>query len=80
MSRRVLVVEDDADTAAYIGKGLRQEGFTVEHVTDGREGLYLATSSAFDAVVMDRMVPGMDGLTVTRALRAAGIETPILLL
>jgi len=80
MSRRVLVVEDDADTAAYIGKGLRQEGFTVEHVTDGREGLYLATSSSFDAVVMDRMVPGMDGLTVTRALRAAGIETPILLL
>jgi two-component system OmpR family response regulator len=80
MSRRVLVVEDDADTAAYIGAGLRQEGFTVEHVADGREGLYLATSSAFDAVVMDRMVPGMDGLTVTRALRAAGIETPILLL
>jgi len=80
MSRRVLVVEDDADTAAYIGTGLRQEGFTVEHVTDGREGLYLATSSAFDAVVLDRMVPGMDGLTVTRALRAAGIETPILLL
>ncbi len=80
MSRRVLVVEDDADTASYIAAGLRQEGFTVEHVSDGRDGLYLATSSEFDAVVMDRMLPGMDGLTVTKALRAAGIETPILLL
>lgn len=80
MTRRVLVVEDDAETAAYIATGLRQEGFTVELVADGREGLYLATSSTFDAVVMDRMVPGLDGLTVTKALRAASIETPILLL
>ncbi len=80
MSRRILIVEDDADTADYIAKGLREAGFTVEHVADGRDGLYLATSSAFDAIVMDRMVPGMDGLAITRALRAAGIDTPILLL
>jgi two-component system, OmpR family, response regulator len=80
MSRRVLVVEDDADTADYILKGLREEGFTVEHAADGRDGLYLASSSDFDAVVMDRMVPGMDGLAVVKALRAAGVETPILIL
>jgi len=80
MSRRILIVEDDADTADYVAKGLREAGFTVEHVADGRDGLYLATSSAFDAIVMDRMVPGMDGLAITRALRAAGIDTPILLL
>ena len=80
MSRRVLVVEDDADTADYILKGLREEGFTVEHAADGRDGLYLASASDFDAVVMDRMVPGMDGLSVVKALRAAGVETPILIL
>lgn len=80
MSRRVLVVEDDADTAEYVLKGLREEGYTVEHVADGRDGLYLATSSNFDAIVMDRMVPGMDGLSAVKALRAAGVETPIIIL
>ena len=80
MSRRVLVVEDDADTADYILKGLREEGFAVEHVADGRDGLYMATSSQFDAIVMDRMIPGMDGLSVVKALRAANIETPIVIL
>jgi two-component system OmpR family response regulator len=80
VSGRVLVVEDDVDTADYIAKGLREAGFTVEHVADGRDGLYLSSSSAFDAIVMDRMLPGMDGLSVVRALRAAGVETPILIL
>lgn len=80
MSGRILVVEDDTDTADYISKGLREAGFTVEHVADGRDGLYLASSSAFDAIVIDRMLPGMDGLSVVKALRAGGIETPILIL
>jgi two-component system OmpR family response regulator len=80
MSRRILVVEDDADAADYILKGLREEGYTVEHVADGRDGLYLASASTFDAIVMDRMLPGMDGLSVIRALRAAEVETPILIL
>ena len=80
MSRRVLVVEDDATTADYIGKGLRDEGFTVEHVSDGRDALYMASSSEFDVIVMDRMMPGLDGLSVVKALRAAGVSTPILIL
>jgi two-component system OmpR family response regulator len=80
MSRRILVVEDDPDAADYILKGLREEGYTVEHVVDGRDGLYLASSSSFDAVVMDRMVPGMDGLSVVKALRAAEVGVPILIL
>jgi two-component system OmpR family response regulator len=80
MSRRILVVEDDADTADYILKGLREAGFTAEHVADGRDGLYMASSSEFDAIVMDRMMPGMDGLAVTKAVRAAGVQTPILIL
>ena len=80
MSRRILVVEDDADTADYILKGLREAGFTAEHVADGRDGLYMASSADFDAIVMDRMVPGMDGLSVVKAVRAAGVQTPILIL
>ncbi len=80
MSGRVLFVEDDVDTADYVAKGLREAGFTVEHVADGRDGLYMASSSAFDAIIMDRMLPSMDGLSVVRALRAAGVETPILIL
>src|SRR5258706_4151328 len=80
MSRGILVVEDDPDTADYVLKGLREDGFVVEHVADGRDGLYLASASQFDAIVMDRMVPGMDGLSVVKALRAADIQTPILIL
>src|SRR5579875_3168596 len=80
MSGRILVVEDDVDTADYVSKGLREAGYTVDHVADGRDGLYLASSSAFDALVMDRMLPGMDGLAVVKALRAAGVETPVLFL
>ena len=80
MGARILVVEDDVDTADYMLKGLREDGFTVEHVADGRDGLYMASASAFDAVIMDRMLPGMDGLSVVKALRAASVETPILIL
>lgn len=80
MSRRVLLVEDDVEAAEFVLQGLREQGLTVEHVTDGRDGLYLATSSDFDAVIMDRMIPGLDGLAVVKALRAAGVETPVLFL
>src|SRR5262245_48034233 len=73
MTRRVRLVEDDQNTADYVLNGLRQEGFTVEHVKNGPDGLYLAASSPFDAIIMDRMVPGMDGLSVVRALRAANV-------
>jgi len=80
MSRRILVVEDDPQLADYLLKGLREDGFTAEHAADGRDGLFLASDSRFDAIVMDRMLPGMDGLSVVRGLRAAGVETPVLFL
>jgi two-component system, OmpR family, response regulator len=80
MSRRVLLVEDDASTTAYISKALREDGFTVEQVSDGRDALHMGSSSPFDAIIMDRMIPGLDGLAVTKALRAAGVHTPILIL
>jgi two-component system, OmpR family, response regulator len=80
MSRRVLVVEGDLSTSNFLSKALREEGFSVEQVADGRDGLYLAASSSFDAIVMDRMLPGLSGLWVVRALRAAAVQTPILML
>lgn len=80
MSRRILVVEDDRQVSDYLLKSLREEGYTVEHAEDGRDGLYLASGGGFDGVVMDRMLPGMDGLSVVKALRAGGVTTPILLL
>lgn len=80
MGARILVVEDDADTAEYLLKSLREEGYVVEHAADGRDGLYLATAGAFDVVVQDRMIPGLDGLSVVKALRAAGVDTPVLIL
>jgi len=80
MSRRVLVVEDDLSTSDFVAKGLREAGFTVEQVADGRDALHFACSSEFDAIVIDRKVPGLDGLSVVKALRAAAIHTPILIL
>jgi two-component system OmpR family response regulator len=77
---KILLVEDDAETADYLQSGLQQEGYVVEHVADGRDGLYMASSSSYDALILDRMVPGLDGLSVLKALRAAGVETPILIL
>jgi two-component system OmpR family response regulator len=76
----VLIIEDDQETAAYMRKGLGEAGYTVDHAANGRDGLFLATSGAFDAIIMDRMLPGLDGLAVLQALRAAKIGTPVLIL
>ena len=80
MSGKLLLVEDDPEAGAYVAKGLREAGYVVEHVKDGRDALYLATSANFDAVVLDRNLPGMDGLSVLKAIRAAGVLTPVLIL
>ena len=81
MSRRILVVEDDPQLADYLLKGLREDGFTAEHAADGRDGLFLASDSRFDAIVMDRMLPGgIDGLALIETLRQQGNRVPILIL
>lgn len=77
---RILLVEDDAHTAAFICKGLREDGHVVDHAADGKQGLFLASTEPFDALVLDRMLPGLDGLTLLRTLRGAGNHVPILLL
>ncbi len=80
MGGRILVVEDDSSAAEYICAGLRQHGYVVDHVADGRDALYLATTNAFEAVVLDRGLEGMDGLTALKAMRAGGVATPVLVL
>lgn len=77
---RVLLVEDDPQAAGYLVKGLREQGMTVEHVADGREGLIRATGGGYDAIILDRMLPGLDGLTILKTLRASDDLTPVLVL
>jgi two-component system, OmpR family, response regulator len=77
---RILVVEDDRNVAAYLVKGLRESGYTVDHAADGKQGLFLATSEHYGAIVVDRMLPSLDGLSIVRALRAANDHTPALIL
>lgn len=77
---RVLVIEDDAQTAGYMVKGLTEGGHTVDHANNGRDGLFLATSGEYDAMIVDRMLPGLDGLSLIQALRAANVATPVLIL
>jgi two-component system OmpR family response regulator len=80
MGRKILLVEDDRETASYLAKGLAQEGHSVEEVNNGQDGLFRATDGSFDLIILDRMLPGLDGLSVLKALRAARIETPVLIL
>src|SRR5436190_13202616 len=77
---RVLVVEDQKKTAAFIRKALQAEGFVVEVSNNGDEALILASTTPFDAIVLDIMLPGRDGLSVLRQLRDRKNNTPLLLL
>jgi two-component system OmpR family response regulator len=79
-SMRILVIEDDRDAADYLIKGLRESGYSVDHAADGREGLSLALSESYDAMIVDRMLPGPDGLSIVEMVRKANIPTPVLFL
>jgi two-component system, OmpR family, response regulator len=77
---RILLIEDDAETAYYISRGLSEDGHTISSARDGREGLRLAGSEDWDLLIVDRMLPEIDGLSVVQALRNAGRITPVLFL
>jgi|SRR5665213_1520669 len=77
---KLLVIEDDREAASYLVKGLTESGYVVDHAAEGREGLFLASSGQYDALIVDRMLPGMDGLSLIAALRAAEITVPTLIL
>jgi two-component system OmpR family response regulator len=77
---RVLVIEDDQQTRDYLVRGLSESGHTVEAAADGKEGLFLALEQDFDVLVIDRMLPGLDGLAIVDAVRSEGRRTRILIL
>ncbi len=77
---RILVIEDEKKIADFIRRGLREEGYTVEVAEDGETGYELAGTSDFDLILMDVMLPKIDGVTLTRKLREEGTRTPILML
>ena len=77
---RILVIEDDPQAAGYLVRGLRESGHIVDAAGDGVQGLDLALESLYDALVVDRRLPGLDGLELVRRLRAAGSDTPVLML
>jgi two-component system, OmpR family, response regulator len=77
---KILLIEDDVETALYIANGLREQGHVVDAVADGRDGLLRAAGEAYEVMIVDRMLPGLDGIGIVKTLRGAGIKTPILLL
>ncbi len=77
---KILVIEDDKESAKYLLKGLREQGYVVDHCVSGKDGLFMATTEHYDAMIIDRMLPEVDGLTIVQTLRASSNETPIILL
>ncbi len=77
---KVLLIEDDQEMALYIGRGMAEMGHSVDHARTGRDGLFLASDGDYDVLVVDRILPGIDGLRVVRLLRESGVSTPALFL
>lgn len=77
---RILLIEDDNSVADYIIKGLKQSGYNVDHSGDGKQGLFLASTENYDVMIVDRMLPNVDGLTIIQTLRASDNKTPVLIL
>lgn len=77
---RLLLVEDDVKIALFVQEGLKQEGFAVDHVPDGEEGLHLALTEPYDLLIIDLMLPKLDGLTIIKELRKNHKNTPVLIL
>lgn len=76
----MLVVEDDERVASHVVKGLKGEGWLVDHVADGRQALFQVAAETYDVIVLDRMLPNVDGLKILQTMRAAGDSTPVLIL
>lgn len=77
---KILIIEDDKEVSDYIRKGLLETNFTVDNANNGKDGLFLATTESYDVIVVDRMLPELDGLTIIKTLRGAGNNTPALIL
>ena len=76
----ILLVEDDSETASYIAAGLREAGFNVQHRSDGRDVIFATDEFRFDLLIIDRMLPHLDGLSIVQLLRKKGLQIPVLML
>lgn len=76
----ILVIEDDRETATFVSDGLRREGHTVDALSDGRDGVVQASAKSYDVIVVDRMLPGLDGLALVKCIRTGGVRAPVLFL
>ena len=79
-SMKILIIEDDLDAASYLVKAFREAGHTTEHASDGESGLFMAGENAYDVLIVDRMLPKRDGLSVISELRKRSVNTPVLIL
>ena len=77
---KILLVEDDTQTADYIARSLKEHAHVVDVAANGRDGLFMATGERYDVLIIDRMLPGMDGLSLVKALRSAAVKVPVLFL
>lgn len=77
---KILLIEDDLEAAAYVANGLKEHGHTVDHAPNGRDGLFFAAGGSYDVMIVDRMLPGLDGLGLVKTVRGAGVKTPVLFL
>jgi len=77
---RILLIEDDRSTAAYVTRGFAESGHVCDVCENGQDGLFQATRASYDVIVVDRMLPGLDGLSLVKAIRAAAIRTPVIFL
>jgi two-component system OmpR family response regulator len=74
---KILVIEDDATTREFVSKGLKEHGYIVDEAADGQDGLMMAVSCDYQMIILDRMLPGLDGMKVLTALRAAEVQVPV---
>src|SRR3981081_2910466 len=77
---KILLVEDDEETAAYVSDGLTREGHVIDRAATGSDGLFLAAAQPYDIMLVDRLLPGLDGLGLVKTVRAAGVKTTVLFL
>jgi len=77
---RILLIEDDREVSSFIRKGLEEQGYQLESADNGEDGLFLASTESFSAIILDRMLPKVDGIKILKALRSLGNKTPVLLL
>lgn len=77
---RILLIEDDREVSGFIRKGLEEQGYQLESADNGEDGLFLASTESFSAIILDRMLPKVDGIKILKAMRSLGNKTPVLLL